>query len=503
MFNFNVKPRLWLFGFLTLVYLFLFSSGSYKNFFVTDDFDFLYAFLLRNISPLQFAKEFMMRSFTFRPLGGFVSSLCYKWFFLTPSGYIIITGIIPSIFNIMITYQLIRRIVRDDATAFLGAFLFSISLVQFIILTPFTYTALAFFFFSLSLLTYILSLEEIPHKTALYLASLGCYMLSLLTKEDAISLPFFILAYHIIFDRSKRTVKSGWFFLLMFLYFIIRFFVLGLWIVKQDVFVYNFYNIRNVFEKYTLFTLVKAEWLTYAFSLFTKQRASTLGSISLYHYAVTLIVGLIVILCIAAAKKKRPRDFGRNGIKLFFLGLTWYAAGLLPFVFITNPLRFNSWYLYMPSLGFVVSLAVGIAGLYELLSRISRYVARFVIGVLVSAFFLSSLLAVSGNVTSQTLALIYMTRNTKKMVGTIRSLYKTFPDNSRIYLVGFPELLRMHLAILIFYNNPRLDVIYVKEGFKEDFKPGKNEFVIRFTGNWHSPKEDALRIEDISESYKK
>ncbi len=208
------------------------------------------------------------------------------------------------------------------------------------------------FFYILSFYLYILSKEN--NKKILLFSALS-FFFAALCKETAITLPIVLVAYDFVFDRKREKLadlsrRYTPYLLVAALYFIMRMHALGSFAPlnrHSELSLYqSFINIFPLITRYLMKLLLPVQLnAKYEFHPY----------ISLYDFRVFLSLGVtIMILFILYWSAKRA--------KIVFLGLCLFAVPLLPTLYIRAiPYPFAERYLYLPSVGFALIIALCIA----------------------------------------------------------------------------------------------------------------------------------------------
>lgn len=194
----------------TVIFLIMCSvivyGNSLNNSFVFDDAvvivdnDFVNTF--KNVSKL-FSADYLRYSgeFTYRPLVTLSYFLDYKIWADDAFGFHL-TSLVLHILNVILVYFLTSLILKNGLISLLSALFFCVHSVhsEAVDCIAFREDMLCSLFFLLSLLLYI----EFTRKSniAFYLLSIGSFILSLLSKEMAFTLPLVIVLYDIYREDS-------------------------------------------------------------------------------------------------------------------------------------------------------------------------------------------------------------------------------------------------------------------------------------------------------------
>jgi hypothetical protein len=332
------------------------------------------------------------------------------------------------------------------------------------------YPCPGFFFLSVTLLFYFLSLLSSKKTGLFYILSVLCYLIDVFSMENTLTLPLFMLAYHIIFDRPFKEVKvikrTFVFFAIVVIYLVIRFQILDLWISKQTDYSYDFFHLENFANNYKEFTKLAFKIISNPVDLiFTfRERLSdfrTIGNILILPTA-AIILYLIALLrnegifFIPAFKTK---------LKLFLLGWVWYSIGLLPYLFFADTTHYMIRYTLIASIGLSLALSVTLLEIHRWVYSFSKYLANTLITFfLITIFFTTFFISRGVNIDKKRypyLDYLNKGRFMKRYISTIKKLYPEFPKHSQIYLVDFWPPSRVHSAIRLFYDYNNVNVLYV------------------------------------------
>ncbi|MDD5686858.1 MAG: kelch repeat-containing protein [Elusimicrobia bacterium] len=363
------------FSILLIISGFLVWKNVANNQFLYDDDTFIV--LNENIRTLTPVAKFFspgtssnnpqMNRDIWRPLTTFSYALNYKLSGLNPKSFHL-ANLIIHLINGLLLFWLIFLITRKELPAFITAIVFLIHPVQAETVAWVSQRSniLFLFFYLLSLIFYIKHAEHtqntnnkqfstsyLPAKDLVegFLLPTSCFILSLLSKEMAISLPLVILAYEYILNKQKlfsAFYRSFPYFAILFFFVLIRSTVIGqtaqttYWaggfIPQMLTMVKGFaYYIKLMFAPYPL----SAEYL------FSVKYAADIE---------VLICGFVLCGIIYLAwRLKKTQPILSFGIFLFFLSLA-PVSNIIPIRTIINE-RF----LYLAVAGFGLILGCGLA----------------------------------------------------------------------------------------------------------------------------------------------
>ncbi|MBD3359680.1 MAG: hypothetical protein GF365_03165 [Candidatus Buchananbacteria bacterium] len=235
------KIHIWLFLGLILLNLAFFAINL-NDFFLSDDFDWIYSTKTSQYSLLDYfsANYFGEQGVggSYRPMFNLIFSLAYNLFGLNPLGY----HLINLIFHIgvcfliyLLTLTLFENYKEKNKVAILAALFFAIlpNHSEAIIWIAAVGDPLAAFFYLLSFYLYILFRKK--EKFYFLVISILSFIIAILTKELAITLPLLILVWELYEGISKNnfflreiiTRVIGYFAILLF-YLLARYWAIGL-----------------------------------------------------------------------------------------------------------------------------------------------------------------------------------------------------------------------------------------------------------------------------------
>jgi len=239
------------------------------------------------------------------------------------------------IINALLLYFLAYLISKDKRIALVGALLFALHPVnaEAVNVISFREDLLVFLFFISSFILFI--------RQRFYIASLGLFLLALLSKEAAVTLPLLLILY----DRRRfRSRHLGYFAVLLF-YFLAHFFILKdfgtvLKWYPGGSFYTNLLTMSRVFATYI-------KWLFFPVGIHaTLPENNPLISYSLMDPWVLPSIALLAsCFFIAIIMRKRSKEIS--------FGILWFFITLLP---VSNILPITNYiasrYLYIPVVGF-------------------------------------------------------------------------------------------------------------------------------------------------------
>ncbi len=319
----------------------------------------------------------------YRPLMHIVYMLNYHLFGLNPWGFHLVNILFHCSVSVLV-FLIIRRLLKERilttssvylSPAFLAAILFAThpihtEAVTWIAGLPDVSFA---FFYLLSLYFYILFRDGAK---GVYLLSIFSFSVATLFKETALTLPIMLIACDYLVKKSDEAILDG---VKRYIPYVV---------VSCVYLLVRYYTLRSFVPMESYTGLSTYQFIINVFPLFREYLASLLwpSNLSFWHTfhpisslfeangMISLFVTAIYFIAAAAA-------YRRN--KAVFFGLVLIVVPLLPAFYIKaiSGKPFAERYLYLPSVGFVLLLAVFLSWIREKLPRgvISSTIAVLVI----------------------------------------------------------------------------------------------------------------------------
>ncbi|MCK5534902.1 tetratricopeptide repeat protein, partial [bacterium] len=363
-----MKKKDWLYIGIIIIFGFILYANSLNNSFVWDDKehieknDFIKDWnnLPSLFTPGYFELTNEGFALSWRPLTTLSYFISYSLWGINPLGYRW-ASIINHLLNAVLVYLITSILFRKRNISFMAGLFFIAHPIntEAVCGISFNENLLACLFLLGAFYLYVKTQnDKKSQKIRIFLWGISClfYLLALLSKEVAISLPLIILAYDYCFAPEKDMRKRYFFYLgyagITLFYLGIRFFVL------QD--------IQNIFFS----NLIKKDFLS----------VGLVEIIASLVYFLKLLV-LPVNLCAVPLISTPGSLFGARGLGLIvaiiiigvfnffiykyskkvFWSLLWIFLNLLPILsIIPFYYLFSERYLYIPSIGFAMLLAIGI-----------------------------------------------------------------------------------------------------------------------------------------------
>ncbi len=347
-------------AFIVFISLLVFANTLFFDYVWDDTHQIKYNRSLRDIKNIYdfFLSPIPEMPMYYRPI--FMLSLLIDYQIWGPSPFgFHLTNILLNIFSNILIFIVVERIFKSRAIAFIAALIFAVhpshsSSVSYISAR----NELLCGFFVLHAFSFYTKYKMERNKRIHLLLSLTFYILALLSKEMAITMPFLVLLYEYAFHKEdiRRDFKHIFLFIFTtFIYFLIRLLVLEaeaqsfplLWrlatfskVLLYDLFMLFFPFFHKAFHKVEILE---------GFSNFLSL---------LYLLCVLLILALTIFL------SKYDR-------RLFF-PFTWIIISLIPATTIITfiyPTLVAERYLYIPSMGLAMFLAVFYYDIYNLITK--------------------------------------------------------------------------------------------------------------------------------------
>ena len=295
----------------------------------------------------------------YRPIQSLSFMLDYHFWQLNPFGYHL-TSVIIHILVAVSVYFLIYILSKKQDAALIAGMLFCVHTVLSGVPNYVAARAdlLSALFFIVGIISYILYREMMVERRGifLYLTSMLCFIVALLSKEIAVVFPFILLLYLSCFSKEQKQPKKKkpnliWpFFIIIAVYVLLRVTVLdftGGKLVETTTAPIPLYNRLLTTSKVFMIYL---RLLVLPIGLHMEWNIEPARSF-LQDEVFLSVVGLFIIGCFGY--------FISRTSKLKFFGIAWFFIMLVPYSNIYPIAYFmgQDW-LYMPSVGFFALLAI-------------------------------------------------------------------------------------------------------------------------------------------------
>ena len=311
----------------------------------------------------------------YRPIMNIIYMVTYALVKLKPWGYHLVNIVFHAAVSILvffITSRIMRKAMHDltGLRAFIPvmtALIFSLHPIHTEVVAwiggipDLTFS----FFFLLSLYLYILAeKKERSLDPYFFTASIGSFFIATLCKEPAVTLPLIIVAYDLVFHRSRISIpfcfrRYSFYVLILCVYFIMRITALGGFApVNQHADLTLLQALLNsvpLFVKYMYLLLVPVH--LNAWHVFHPV-------LHIYDLAFILALGLALSFFLFSLRAYRAN-------KLLFFSICLLTIPLLPALYIpgTGENPFAERYLYLPTFGFAILLSLLLGKLSSAVSQ--------------------------------------------------------------------------------------------------------------------------------------
>lgn len=324
----------------------------------------------------------------YRPFFSLSLMLDYSLWKLNPLGYHL-TNFILHLLNTFLIFYLINFLISNLKVSLLGSLLYLVHPLHTQAVTYISGRAdlLAGFFILGTVLFFALSAKtEGRHKNLFYFASIFFFICGLLSKEIVLVLPLVLILYDYCFGHLFKNIKKHTAFLLLaLLYIILREQFLSF--NPEGMLPYNLWVRLINLPKVIVFYL----WLL-VFPLNLRIERSLRLSES-FDLPVFLSSILLIIILAGVFKNRRKR--------IYLFSCLWFFINLLPVSNIVLPLNAEiaEHWLYLPSMGFFIILALGVDKLLLKDSFVAgqRLSYKFKMTILVAVVTALGLLTISRN----------------------------------------------------------------------------------------------------------
>lgn len=371
---------------LLIFFIFLFLAFGFfginlSNFFLSDDFDFLYiAKNTKNVFSYFLTNYWGERNGgIYAPFLNLLFYFEYKIWNLNPFGYHL-TNLLFHIGSAFFVFLIGRELFRKKWTAFLAGFLFLIfpahaEAVNWISARP---HVVGTFFYLVCLWGYLKFRKDGGLK---FIAiSLASFILSLLTKELALTLPFAILVLEILnFKFKKFSVGKNWqwvatFFILFGAYILIRYLATSVLFgyYAQESFVLK---VSQIFKTFVSGITGLISW----------------GSARIFltelflNYKILFLILVFLVILLLWAKREKWQTLSWDFLSSFVLFVIPF--GLILFLQFSPTSDEGERYLYLPSVGFCLLLGFVLTKVFK--KKVWLGVFAFAVAVYFSVFLIN------------------------------------------------------------------------------------------------------------------
>ena len=411
---------------------YLFFSPSFSQFFQGDAL-FWMQYRFHNWNQFFTALYKLDVANWYRPLSNrTIPSLFFGWFGLNPYGYHWVVFLLFFLVTCVV-FLFLRLLSGSFVAAAFGTVFFSLHSINVYPTYDFAFmpeNAYAGFY----LLSCIAFLKGQKSKKWYWL-SLLCFILALMSKEAAVTLPaiLIILSFSAV-KIEKKYILPFWGILAIYYLYIVRWLKVG---AGDYVIAFN----KDILSRLR-------ESLYWAFDLRDGQISvlAAIGALCVCAYALVSLFG--------------------SRRRLILLGLGWFFVALSPMLGIVG--YFGPYYLFLPLAGIALIVGMCFQWLYE---KVSRFGAVAGIAVLCAGMipFVAAGRAIAQGDLYTSIALGYAGRIAKNSAADLKRLHPAVPRGATIFIVNpdQPDLWRFFgigaLAKLV-YADDSIDVLYSSQG---------------------------------------
>jgi hypothetical protein len=402
----------------------------------------------------------------YRPLASqTIPSLFFPWFGLDPYGYhwiVFILFFLTTCAAFLFLQQLTGRFV----VAATGTLFFSIHSINVYVTYDFAYAPELLYasFYLLSCVAYLRGADSHPW----YILSLLFFVLALMSKEAAVTLPGNILLLTLLFgtDRNPKRLLPFLAVFALYYFYIVRFLKVGagdyalaihngLLPRLQDSFLLAF-NLRRGYMAYTV----------------------AIAALFVAAYAIGSLCG------------------SRRRYTLF--GLSWFLIALSPMLGIVK--FFETYYLFLPLIGIALIAGESFAWLHAGIARFSPRVAFAVVCLGLTPFVVSARVNAQAELLAVT-ALGFGGRVAENAARALKRSHPAMQKGATIYIINpdRPDLMRLFGISSLFklvYDDDTIDVRYSSLGqtIPEDALKSSKLAVMRYENESLVPADASTKI---------
>lgn len=480
-----------------LLLFFVFLSNSFTNYFVGDDFTWLYWAAKSEMSTLLF--NFVnAQGFFFRPIDKLVIFGLYTLFSVNPIPY--------HIFNLFINfgvsvgvYFILYIIFKKKKMAFLGTLIFSFipSHSQDLFWIATISTTLSSLFVLLGLLCFYFG--RIKNSLANYMLSFVFFTLAVFSYENAVIFIGLVYLFDFFFIRPKHKTNKA----RIYFPYIINALIIGVYLlIRSQAGAAGFsgdynYNLAKVIPNSI------GNYFGYVLMFFTGENSLSFynllrDSLKSYTLIITVIGFLFMAFCSGFILEHKEKIKVSKNIRIFIFGFLFTVVSLLPYLPLGNiTLR----YLYLPSVGFVVILTVILENLLSraVQKKFENYAYAVALIIIAAFCFVGLQMAENywdqaSRITYDTLARLRIEYDIKNQTNVYFYNVPTKIGEAYIFPVGLPDA-------IYFVNSDKTVHTYIVKDKNEALTLQKNipsdvlhTYIFMF--------DDKMFLHKISETYK-
>ncbi len=381
---------------------------------------------------------------------------------------------------IILVYKIAKELTKSDKAAIITTALYALSATHFGQLYFLATQEIIYgFFFFLSVWFFIKYLKG--EKTKLLVYSFVAFLLTLASKEPAVTLPFVLgLIYLFVWLRDKKKIKVkeimvlAPFLAILVGYLYMRFFHYGF--AKGDSYLWAFIpkRILNSLGWYSLWSLNLPEMLVDFVGPGLKFNPN------LFRYWSSQIIPILVLFVfqIFLAAYLLVRDFllsNKSRINIVILGVLWFVGTLIPVLFL--PIHKFTFYLTVPLFGAVLVLGYLLSNSSKALGYL--FLTLYLMTSLISLSLTSNVSWITRGQETAKRVYVHFLKNEKAY--TQKTIAFVDTENDIVLPWSPTETVRVILSNNDFFEvffPGEFEIIYDKEGFaKGDIKLQARQFL--------------------------
>jgi len=397
----------------------------------------------------------------YRPLSNrTIPSLFYPVWELKPYGYhLVVFGCFFAVSCLVFLF--LRYLTGRISIAFPAAFYFSIHSNNFYTTYDFAFAPELFYVFFYVAATWLFIAGERRGSWKLRLASAAAFVLSLMSKEAAVTLPAMLVLSYLAFVRggragflrALRAIGMHVVVWLAYLIYIVGYLRVGAGSYMLSVGGNVLQNLSTVL--YYAFNLRRDGWMP--------ARAG-MGPL------------LIFLVCFAALQLALALWLlFREERKLILYGAGWFVIGVAPMLMLTNDP--GPYYLFLAMAGLSLVIGINLNTIYENLRRRSSLIASGLIGVMLLMIWICCRSLIVAD-TAGDAALGYSSMWAANSAQDMLTAHPQLPSDSDIYILdqSVPDLWRFQGLGSLFklvYRDSSITTLYRSTGQSPDAKGGE------------------------------
>jgi hypothetical protein len=412
--------------------------NSFDEFFGPDAIFYMYL-RFRNISEFLASLASLDEAHWYRPLSArTIPAVLFPVLGFRPYGYHVVMFALFAITSCVI-FLFITRVTGRHFAGFIGAFYFSIHSNNIYTTFDFAFApdVLYGLFYVCAVWTFIAFNDR--HDNRFRIASAVLFVLSLMSKEAAVTLPGMLLLYYLIFVRRHlwAAVAAIWPHLIVssaYALYVVAYLGVGggdYMLVPRRI------PVNSLTALYYAFNLRRSEWIP---------QHGAAPKLVIIFFVIFAVLGLVLLGRLLLA--------GDRNIPLF--GLGWFFIAATPILMLNAGI--GPYYIFVPMVGFGIAVGTSLARLG------SRTEGLVLLGVLLTLLWFSCRAVVVTDVV-QDVALGYGARWASNSVIDVMKAYPKLEPGTNIYIFNqsTPDLWRYHAHGYLFkvaYGDPTITTTY-------------------------------------------